>query len=980
MLNNKFHSYPIQTFKIQVMKKIKIMFLLVFVSSAFLQAQTWQALGPINRTGQPGEVAGQGSGIITTIAFHPKYNTADPALGGAINKTIFAGSPFGGIWISRDDGANWYTSDPLVPAQYPNLTTDFNFRGAGVVDIVIDPVSPTTIYAAFSSSEQGGGYALMGNYYPCTGIYKYTPSNGWVNTNSYAYQSNFSVYELEMSPTDHLRLFACTTSGVISTVDGLHWGIPLVTEGPDKPFRNMLFDPTNSSIAFASGREVYKSTDGGTSYSAISNFTPMLPDIVGGIIQTNIAVISSTAVYARVHYNKNIPNVGVARAECFFRYNGSTWAPLPIFPSVFEYHYDRMPMTAKKVGSIEYVFAGSELVHRYQYNSSQDGWTAITDYGGNMHADIHDIVLSPGDVTLAVGHDGGISKTASNFYATPTWTTINNGLNISTVISFSGSQKNPNIILTGEHDNGNSIIKNAQAASPSWTGYMMCDGGDKMTSLYDPNEWYDRQQQYGGKPIFRNSDGNEANNYSSTLIFSNSTLLPATSNPYHGQFEEFGDKKLMIMDPNNPNIVYRGTNILVRSMDKGDNSQILFRKSDCYETSNYDLHSHINSMAIAPSNSNYMYINFINPYSFEPQFTNHIYKTTNALTGTYAAPCIHTTASEGVVCGNWSDITPNFGFSNKKSVINSIVVSDKDPNVIWAGFSYNPDITPAANRKNYLVWKYDGTSWADWSLGLPDNISITSLVYEKGSNDGIYAGTDVGGVFYRNKSMTGGWIHYAVGMPNALVNQLEINNTENTVRAGTYGRGIWKNTLYCPTAPYTNNPNPCNECNSSTNNFWEGTNVTIQNTTLTVNKHFVRAVDYIDVLPNTTLTSSATAYYDLYIHGCGPSQKNSYRKIDGVDIGDKDLVIDFGENEEEEVEEAAIAVYPNPNNGTFTLNAGNSEEKDIYIYNALGEIVYQKNNTSERTVDINITNVPKGIYLVKVVLDDKTKTIKIINQ
>jgi hypothetical protein len=954
------------------MKDLKIIFVLLVMSS-FIQAQTWQALGPINRTGPTGDVAGQGSGIITTIAFHPKYNTADPALGGAINKTIFAGSPFGGIWISRDDGANWYTSDPLVPAQYPNLTTDFNFRGAGVVDIVIDPVTPTTMYAAFSSSEQGGGYAIMNNYYPCTGIYKYTPSTGWLNINSYAYQSNFSVYELEINPADPLKVYACTTIGVISTIDGLHWGIPLVTEGTDKPFRNMLFDPTNSSIAFASGREVYKSTDGGTSYTAISNFTPLLPDMVGTIIQTNIAVISSTAVYARVHYNKPVPN-GTARAERFFRYNGSTWTELSMFPYVFEYHYDRMPMIARKVGAIEYVFAGSEIMNRYQYNSSQDGWTPISDYGGNMHADLHDIVFSPGDATLVVGHDGGISKTTSNFYATPAWTTINNKLNISTIISFSGSQKDPNIILTGEHDNGNSIIKNAQAVTPSWTGYKMADGGDKMTSLYDPNEWYDRSQQYGGKPIYRNSDGNEAHNYSGAPIFSDATLSPATSNPYHGQFEEFGDKKPMIMDPNNPNIVYRGTNILVRSMDKGDNSQILFRKSDCYETSTYDLHSHINSMAIAPSNSNYMYINFINPYSFEPQFTNHIYKTTNALTGTYAVPCIHTTASEGVVCGNWSDITPNFGFSNKKSVINSIVVSDKDPNVIWAGFSYNMDITPAANRKNYLVWKYDGTNWTDWSQGLPDNISITSLAYERGSNDGIYAGTDVGGVFYRSKT-SGNWIHYGAGMPNVIVNQLEINNTENTVRAGTYGRGIWKNTLYCPTSTYSSDP--CNECNSSTNNFWEGTTVTIQNTTLTVNKQFVRAVNLIEVLPNTTLTGSATASYDLYIHGCGPSQKNSYRKIDGVDISDKDLVIDSGEDEEEE---AAMAVYPNPNNGTFTLNAGNSEEKDIYIYNALGEIVYQKNKTTERTLDINISNVPKGIYLIKVVLDDKTETMKIINQ
>jgi hypothetical protein len=85
MLNNKFHSYCIQPFKIKIMKKLKIMFLLVFVSSAFLQAQTWQAIGPVNRTSTSG--SWQGSGLVNTIAFHPKYNTLDASIGGVITIT-----------------------------------------------------------------------------------------------------------------------------------------------------------------------------------------------------------------------------------------------------------------------------------------------------------------------------------------------------------------------------------------------------------------------------------------------------------------------------------------------------------------------------------------------------------------------------------------------------------------------------------------------------------------------------------------------------------------------------------------------------------------------------------------------------------------------------------------------------------------------------------------------------------------------------
>jgi hypothetical protein len=216
------------------------------------------------------------------------------------------------------------------------------------------------------------------------------------------------------------------------------------------------------------------------------------------------------------------------------------------------------------------------------------------------------------------------------------------------------------------------------------------------------------------------------------------------------------------------------------------------------------------------------------------------------------------------------------------------------------------------------------------------------------------------------------WIPFGTGMTHAKVMQMEVNNTENTVRAGTYGRGIWKNSLFCPTAPYTS-PNPCNECNSSTNYFWEGTNVTLINTTLTTNKHFVRAVDSIDVLPNTTLTASATANYDLYIHGCGPTQKNSYRKIDDLYLDDDHLVIDSGEKE-------AIAVYPNPNNGLFTLKVDSKNAKNIYVYDMLGKIVYEKIATTDEQFNIDITKNPKGLYVIRVMDEDGVKTVKVINK
>jgi hypothetical protein len=62
------------------------------------------------------------------------------------------------------------------------------------------------------------------------------------------------------------------------------------------------------------------------------------------------------------------------------------------------------------------------------------------------------------------------------------------------------------------------------------------------------------------------------------------------------------------------------------------------------------------------------------------------------------------------------------------------------------------------------------------------------------------------------------------------------------------------------------------------------------------------------------------------------------------------------------------------------LNTGNSETKDIYVYDVLGKVVYHKTNLSNKTIDITITDAPKGIYVVKVKSENSIRTRKIMNQ
>ena len=63
-----------------------------------------------------------------------------------------------------------------------------------------------------------------------------------------------------------------------------------------------------------------------------------------------------------------------------------------------------------------------------------------------------------------------------------------------------------------------------------------------------------------------------------------------------------------------------------------------------------------------------------------------------------------------------------------------------------------------------------------------------------------------------------------------------------------------------------------------------------------------------------------------------------------------------------------IIVYPNPNNGEFTIESSISGASVVEIYNILGEKVFAKNlSTTKGTNQINVSNQPNGVYLYRVI-------------
>lgn len=84
-----------------------------------------------------------------------------------------------------------------------------------------------------------------------------------------------------------------------------------------------------------------------------------------------------------------------------------------------------------------------------------------------------------------------------------------------------------------------------------------------------------------------------------------------------------------------------------------------------------------------------------------------------------------------------------------------------------------------------------GDSWTNVSGTLP-NVPIRCITYHDGTSDGLYLGTDIG-VFYKNATMSD-WIYFSNFLPSTIVSDIEIS--EGFVYAGTFGRGIWKSSVY----------------------------------------------------------------------------------------------------------------------------------------------------------------------------------------
>lgn len=72
-----------------------------------------------------------------------------------------------------------------------------------------------------------------------------------------------------------------------------------------------------------------------------------------------------------------------------------------------------------------------------------------------------------------------------------------------------------------------------------------------------------------------------------------------------------------------------------------------------------------------------------------------------------------------------------------------------------------------------------------------------------------------------------------------------------------------------------------------------------------------------------------------------------------------------------------LSTYPNPNKGVFNIES-NEVIKTIQIYDALGKVVFNQNQHHDNKIQVNLVDLNRGVYFIKVTTSNAITTNKII--
>lgn len=662
-----------------------------------------------------------------------------------------------GRFMSAAHTANLWTSEQARHA-------DAIASGESVASVNWSLLGPTTFPVSNIGFYPGMGrlnaVAFVGN--DTNTMYVGAPGGGvWKTTDGGANWiaqgdefPNMGVSDIVINPVNTNIVYAATgdadglqnrSVGVLKTIDGsATWNTTglVFNLGQNDIISKLLIDPNNPDTVFATTRNnIKRTTDGGTTW--VDVFT------------------QNGALFNDIEYKSGSNNVlfATSRTGRFYRStdNGVTWA------QVSSPTFNRMDiaLTAANTNMILSIDSGGRI---RRSTDDGDSWTQISSIGGFSSQGGYNITLAISplneNLVLAGGVDGWRSTDGGQTwekYLDGYWTTGNPYFYVHSDHHDMKFVPGTNMAISvndGGIFMGNAQFDNAWAdlssgiaitqyynvsGTPQNANLLIAGAQDNDIGQYDGNDWIGRNP---------GSDGVEGLwDYSNSDIAwtcSQAGAMFRTTNGFaSSQFVNtpFGAPFVWELEihPTIPTTIFGGFNDIYRSTNRGTSWTNLNSGAGTIEF-----------ISISPSNADVIYV--------------------SGQSGT-----MRRTNNGGT---SWTAINlPQAGN------VKSIEVHPTNPAEVYIAYS------------GYLAGKVyrstnSGFSWTDITGTLP-NIPTHKILYRTGTTTNeLFLATDLG-VYYRNDTI-GDWLKLGQGLPNVIVNDIEIHYATSMLRAATYGRGVWE--------------------------------------------------------------------------------------------------------------------------------------------------------------------------------------------
>ena len=663
-------------------------------------------------------------------------------------RIMYTGTAGGGVWKSGDGGA---TFTPIF---------DEHAQSIGVV--TLDPKNPDEIIWVGTGETWTRNSVSVGN-----GLFKSTDGgNSWKEIPGFENSERIASVVINPNNTDEVYVGVLgalwsesADRGVYKTTDGGKTWNKILYVGPSTGVSDVLMDPKNPNILFASMWEfrrtawgfnsggensaIYKSTDAGKTWNKLSKDLP-----AGKLGRIGIAMAPSDSkiVYAVIETGKKETN-GLWKSMDA----GNSWQHLnsDFGLTVRPFYFSRITVDPKNPDII--VKGG------LTGSISRDGGKTFKNLG-NMHSDIHDITFDINNSDMIYsGTDGGIYR---SWNGGSTFEIVEN-LPLSQFYHVSVDDAEPYNVYGGLQDNGSwygpsSAPGGVQARHWNSVGY-----GDGFRVLKHPKKNIIYSEMQGAANVWRyDVDRNRT-----------TTVQPQ---PKKGDPElRFNWNAPMAVSAFVPDRFYMGSQFVHRSDDMGDSWTII---SPDLTTNDKAKQDQANSGGLSVDNSGAEKYTTIFTIAESPLDQNILWVGTDDGN-------IQLTTDAGKT---WTNLTENLVGIPKNTWVYHIEASVHAKGTAYAVFEGHS----SGDMKPYTLKTTDfGKTWKSIiSEDINPKAFVRNIQEDYVNEDLLYLGTEFG--LYITIDGGKNWSQFTNNMPPVAVHYIELQKRTNDLVMGTHGRGV----------------------------------------------------------------------------------------------------------------------------------------------------------------------------------------------